>query len=89
MICSRPITSEKSIGKLTILRGFECIKVIFVMLKNITMKTIDHFNFQNKRALIRVDFNVPINNGQVADSTRIEAARPTIIKVLEDGVAVF
>ncbi|WP_340064137.1 phosphoglycerate kinase [Ascidiimonas aurantiaca] len=50
------------------------------------MKTIDHFNFENKKALIRVDFNVPLSEDfQVTDTTRIEAAKPTIIKILEDG----
>ncbi len=50
------------------------------------MKTIDDYNFQNKRALIRVDFNVPLNEDQeVGDTSRIEAAKPTIIKILEDG----
>ncbi len=50
------------------------------------MKTIDDYNFQNKRALIRVDFNVPLNDDlEVGDTSRIEAAKPTIIKILEDG----
>jgi len=50
------------------------------------MKTINDFNFKNKKALIRVDFNVPLNEDlQVTDTTRIEAAKPTILKVLEDG----
>lgn len=50
------------------------------------MKTINDYNFQNKRALIRVDFNVPLNDDlEVTDASRIEAAKPTIIKVLEDG----
>lgn len=50
------------------------------------MTTIDDFNFENKRALIRVDFNVPLDeNLMVADTNRIEAAKPTIIKILEDG----
>lgn len=50
------------------------------------MKTINDFNFENKKALIRVDFNVPLNdNFEVTDTTRIEAAKPSIIKILEDG----
>lgn len=50
------------------------------------MKTIHDFNFQDKKALIRVDFNVPLNDAfEVTDTTRIEAAKSTIIKVLEDG----
>jgi len=50
------------------------------------MKTIDNFDFNKKRALIRVDFNVPLNDHQVVtDTTRIVAAKPTIIKILEDG----
>lgn len=50
------------------------------------MKTLNDFNFDNKRALIRVDFNVPLNDAfQVTDTTRIVSAKPTIIKILEDG----
>lgn len=50
------------------------------------MKTINDFNFENKKALIRVDFNVPLNdNFEVTDTTRIVSAKPTIIKILEDG----
>ena len=50
------------------------------------MKTIDDFNFEHKKALIRVDFNVPLDEEfKVTDTNRIEAAKPTIIKVLEDG----
>ncbi|NER13269.1 phosphoglycerate kinase [Leptobacterium flavescens] len=50
------------------------------------MQTIDNFNFENKKALIRVDFNVPLDADlNVTDTTRIEAAKPSIIKVLEDG----
>jgi phosphoglycerate kinase len=50
------------------------------------MKVLNDFNFENKKALIRVDFNVPLNqNFEVTDATRILSAKPTIIKVLEDG----
>ena len=54
------------------------------------MKTIQDINFEGKKALIRVDFNVPLDeNFNVTDTTRIEAAKPTIIKILEDGGAVI
>lgn len=50
------------------------------------MKTIDNFNFKGKKALIRVDFNVPLDeNFNVTDATRIEAAKSTIDKILKDG----
>lgn len=54
------------------------------------MKTISDFNFLNKKALIRVDFNVPLDdNFQVTDATRIEAAKPTIDKIIADGGSVI
>ncbi len=50
------------------------------------MKNIDQINFAGKRALIRVDFNVPLNGEfKVTDETRINAAVPTIKKILADG----
>ena len=50
------------------------------------MRTLDTVNFSNKQALIRVDFNVPLDeNKRVTDHTRIKAAKPTIDKVLADG----
>ena len=53
------------------------------------MKTVDDFNFSGKRALIRVDFNVPLNDKyEITDDTRLKAALPTIKKVLSDGGSV-
>ncbi len=49
------------------------------------MRTIDQFNFKNKKAIIRVDFNVPIDNNKVTDTSRIKAAKQTIDKVCNDG----
>ena len=54
------------------------------------MKTVNDFNFKNKKAIIRVDFNVPLDeNFNVTDVTRIEAAKPTIDKILADGGSVI
>lgn len=53
------------------------------------MKTIKNFNFSGKKALVRVDFNVPQDaDKKVTDNTRIVAAKPTIDKILNDGGAV-
>jgi phosphoglycerate kinase len=50
---------------------------------------LDHYNFSTKRALIRVDFNVPLDdNYQITDTTRIDACLPTINKILADGGSV-
>ena len=54
------------------------------------MKTIDQINFKNKKALIRVDFNVPLNkNLKITDDTRICAALPTINKIVSEGGSVI
>ncbi|MBK3519591.1 phosphoglycerate kinase [Carboxylicivirga marina] len=54
------------------------------------MAAIDSFNFAGKKAIIRVDFNVPLNDKfEITDDTRIRAAVPTIKKVLADGGAVI
>ena len=54
------------------------------------MKTIDNLNFLNKRALVRVDFNVPLNDHfEVTDTTRIVASIPTIKKIIELGGSVI
>ena len=49
------------------------------------MRSVDSFNFNCKKALVRVDFNVPIDNNIVTDSSRILAAKNTIDKVCNDG----
>ena len=50
------------------------------------MKTVNDIDFKGKKALIRVDFNVPLDeNHKVTDDTRIRATKPTIVKILKDG----
>ena len=54
------------------------------------MKTINDFDFKDKKALVRVDFNVPQDdNLKVTDNTRIQAVKPTIEKILNDGGSVI
>lgn len=54
------------------------------------MKTVDTYNFFGKKALIRVDFNVPLNDKfEITDDTRIKASLPTIKKILGDGGSVI
>lgn len=54
------------------------------------MKTLHDFNFNNQKAIIRVDFNVPLDEHfNVTDTTRIEAAKPTIDKIIADGGSVI
>lgn len=54
------------------------------------MKTIKDFNFKDKKALVRVDFNVPQDDQlKVTDNTRIVAVKPTVEKILEDGGSVI
>lgn len=49
------------------------------------MKALDQITFDNKRVLIRVDFNVPLKDGKVSDNTRIKACIPTVKKVIGNG----
>jgi len=54
------------------------------------MKTIDQFNFKDKKAIVRVDFNVPLDaDFNITDDKRMRAALPTIQKILNDGGAVI
>ena len=54
------------------------------------MKTMTNYNFQGKRAIIRVDFNVPLNaQYEITDDTRIRATIPSIQKILSDGGSVI
>jgi phosphoglycerate kinase len=58
--------------------------------KKRTMKTLNNFDFNAKKAIIRVDFNVPLDeNFNVTDATRIEAAKPTIDAILAQGGSVI
>ena len=54
------------------------------------MKTVNDFNFKDKKALVRVDFNVPQSADlKVTDNTRIQAVKPTVDKILNDGGSVI
>lgn len=54
------------------------------------MQTIDQFNFAGKKAFVRVDFNVPLNEkGEITDDNRIRAALPTLKKIIADGGSVI
>ena len=67
-------------------------KILYLLSSNEIriMKTLNDFNFKDKKAIIRVDFNVPLDeNFKVTDNTRIEAAKPTIDKIINEGGSVI
>lgn len=65
-------------------------KILNLCIKIHHMKTINDFNFKDKKALVRVDFNVPQSaDFKVTDNTRIVAVKPTVEKILNDGGSVI
>ena len=52
---------------------------------SLNKKSVDDINVAGKRVLVRCDFNVPLKDGAITDETRINAALPTIQKLLKDG----
>src|SRR3954451_23738678 len=50
-----------------------------------SFRTLDDVDVKGKRVLLRVDLNVPMDNGRVSDATRLERVAPTIIEILEKG----
>ena len=52
-------------------------------------KTIDDENYAGKRVLVRCDFNVPMKDGVITNDNRINAALPTIKKLIADGAAIW
>ena len=50
-----------------------------------TLKKLNDYQLKGKRVLVRVDLNVPIENGRIADSSRIERILPTVREILDNG----
>ena len=53
------------------------------------MRTLDGVDVSGKRVVVRVDFNVPIENGEIQDDTRIRAALPTLQRLLDGGASLI
>ena len=50
---------------------------------------LDHLDLQGKRVLVRVDFNIPMDGGEITDDTRIQAALPTIMRLIHSGAKII
>lgn len=73
-------------GKIKIGNGISHKDEIINPKYHITMAKIENYNFKDKKAIVRVDFNVPLDeNGNITDDTRIRGALPTLKKILADG----
>jgi phosphoglycerate kinase len=80
---------ENLLFKSSMFQPFDSCDFLFLQAKQKVMKTIDTLSFAGKRALIRVDFNVPLDASfHITDDTRIRAAIPSIQKILKDGGSV-
>ena len=67
---------------------YSITKLVYHLIVN--KMTINEMNFAGKKAIVRVDFNVPLDeNGKITDDTRIRGALPTLKKILADGGAVI
>lgn len=66
------------------------LQIIVILFLNIIMSTFNKFSFAGKKALIRVDYNVPLNDAfEITDDNRMRATVPTISKILKDGGSVI
>ncbi len=71
------------------IQATECGQLILFIFGKKRMSRFTEFDFRGHKALVRVDFNVPIKEGRITDDTRMRAALPTIQKILSDGGSVI
>jgi phosphoglycerate kinase len=65
------------------------VSLLLAGIERYNMSKFNNYNFSGQKALVRVDFNVPVKEGKITDDTRIQAALATIKKILEDGGSVI